>query len=273
MEEIYQFVSSEFLKKDEGKTTKPELKNLYFLNGDDPFNPDCWLLGNKLAFGIQDDIGSDLFKVNRRLEPFKNLLLAAGTKNMNHDIKIPKISINHSQQKNKLIEYLIERLKEEEPDPQFHDVIFEIGNLKIGANRCVLSYVAKDFDWDFSANPIIINNTQPNTYKVLLRWLYGMPYSEAVEEVFGENFSGQEYLDFLHDFLKASYKYPTLNDIIQNEIMDENKHLVNESNVKMVKDLSEECEADHLKKYCEEYIEKNQDIVDTVQKNKAQNIS
>ncbi|CAG8721362.1 7792_t:CDS:1, partial [Gigaspora rosea] len=77
MEEIYQFVSSEFLKKDEGKTTKPELKNLYFLNGDDPFNPDCWLLGNKLAFGIQDDIGSDLFKVNRRLEPFKNLLLAA----------------------------------------------------------------------------------------------------------------------------------------------------------------------------------------------------
>ncbi|KAF0445586.1 Sacsin [Gigaspora margarita] len=101
MEEIYQFVSSEFLKKEEDKTTKLELKNLHFLNGDDPFNLNCWVSGNKLAFGIQDDIGSDLFK-------------------------------------------------EEDPDPQYHDIIFEIGNIKIGANRYVLSYVAKDFDWDFS---------------------------------------------------------------------------------------------------------------------------
>ncbi|KAF0424595.1 putative Sacsin [Gigaspora margarita] len=92
------------------------------------------------TFGIQDDIGSDLFKVNLRLEPFKNLLIAAGAKNTNLDIKIPKIPIDHSQQKDKLIEHLIEQLKEE------------------CANRYVLS--------------------------LLLRWLYGMPYSEAAEEIF-----------------------------------------------------------------------------------------
>ncbi|CAG8504108.1 1313_t:CDS:10, partial [Gigaspora margarita] len=266
MEEIYKFVS-EFLEKEEGRTTKLDLEKLHFLNGDDPFNTDCWVPGNKLAFAIQNDIGDNLFKVKPRLKPFKKLLIAAGAKNTNNDIKINKIPTNHSQQKDELIKYLTDHLNEEKLDPQqHHDVIFEIRNLKIGANRCVLLRVANYFDWEFSVNPttITISNARPNTYKVLLRWLYGMPYSEAVEEIFGKEFSGQDYLEFLLDFLKESYKYQPLNYIIQNEIMDENRRLINENNVKKIRDLSDECNANHLKEYCEGYIEKNQSIVDAI---------
>ncbi|CAG8487444.1 18192_t:CDS:10 [Cetraspora pellucida] len=261
MEDIYQFVWN-FLKK-EGGTTKLELKNLRFLNGDDPFDPDCWVSGNKLVFGIQNDKEGDLFKVNRRLEPFKELLIAAGTMNIDNEIEFNKIPANHSQ-KDELIKHLIKCLKEE-PNPQYYDVIFEIGSDKIGANRCVLSCVADYFDWEFSVNPIKINNIQPNIYKVLLRWLYGMPYSDAIKEIFGKELSGQDYLDFMLEFLKVSYKYQPLKSIIQNEIVD-NSSLINETNVKIIRDLSDEYNAELLKEYCEKYIEKNKDIIDAIHK-------
>ncbi|CAG8813989.1 21173_t:CDS:1, partial [Dentiscutata erythropus] len=66
-----------------------------------------------------------------------------------------------------------------------------------------------------------------------------------------------------------SYKHPSLNNIIQNEIMDEDRRLINETNVNNIRDLSDECKASNLKKYCEVYIEKNKaimDAIDTAQK-------
>ncbi|CAG8485207.1 6450_t:CDS:10 [Cetraspora pellucida] len=266
MEDIYQFVWN-FLKKEDG-TTKLELKNLRFLNGDDPFDPDCWVSGNKLVFGIQNDKEGDLFKVNSRLEPFKELLIAAGTMNIDNEIEINKIPANHSQ-KDELIKHLIKCLNEE---PNLHDVIFEIGSDKIGANRCVLSCVADYFDWNFSENPIKIDNIQPNIYKVLLRWLYGMPYSDAIKEIFGKELSGQDYLDFMLEFLKVSYKYQPLKSIIQNEIVDKSS-LINETNVKIVRDLSDDCNAELLKEYCEKYIEKNRDIIDAISTSQSTNVS
>ncbi|CAG8581332.1 21448_t:CDS:2 [Gigaspora rosea] len=126
----------------------------------------------------------------------------------------------------------------------------------------------KYFDWEFSGNPIIINGTQFNTYKVLLRCLYGMPYPKAVENVFGEGFEGQNYVDFILDFLKASYRYKPLNELIQNDIMK--RRLVNERNVKQILELSCKYEADRLKDYCNEYFKRNKDIVNAT--NTIQNI-
>ncbi|CAG8771512.1 25884_t:CDS:1, partial [Gigaspora rosea] len=57
-------------------TTKTKLKILYFLNGNGPFDPYCWVLSNRLAFDIQDDEDSLFKKVHDRLEPFKKLLIA-----------------------------------------------------------------------------------------------------------------------------------------------------------------------------------------------------
>ncbi|CAG8849927.1 16984_t:CDS:1, partial [Racocetra persica] len=75
-------------------------------------------------------------------------------------------------------------------------------------------------------------------------------------------FDGQDYVEFILDFLKASYKYPRLNNLIQNNIMK--RHLVNESNVYKIRNLSHECKADLLKNYCEKYIERNEDILNAI---------
>ncbi|CAG8610798.1 16371_t:CDS:10 [Dentiscutata erythropus] len=257
MKEIYQFVNDSL---EEG-ITKPKLKDLYFLNGDNPFDLDCWVLGNNLAFGIQNYEGR-LKKVRNHLEPFKKLLEAAGARTVKNNIPIDEAPNKHSRRKDVLVKYLIKYLQDQKPDSQYHDVIFKVGNHEIGANSFVLSDVAEYFDWEFSVNPIIINGIQPNTYKVLLRSLYGMSYPDAVEDVFGEGFDGQHYVEFILDFLRASYKYPPLNDLIQTNIMK--RRLVNERNAKQILELSLKYRADRLKNYCENYIEENKDIVDAI---------
>ncbi|CAG8463157.1 32867_t:CDS:2, partial [Racocetra persica] len=197
MEDIYRFVMGKGVMKS-------ELKNLRFLNGDNPFDPNCWVLGENLAFDIQDDRGK-LVKVHDRLKPFKKLLIDAGAHIIDDDIEY-ELAPTNSLRKYELLKYLIEYLRDQKPNSQYHDVTFKVGNHEIGANRFVLSDVATHFDWKFSVNPIIINGIQPDTYKVLLRYLYGMSYSKAVEDVFGEGFDGQDYVEFILDFLKASYK-------------------------------------------------------------------
>ncbi|CAG8524442.1 43831_t:CDS:10 [Gigaspora margarita] len=255
MEEIYQFVNG-FL---ENGITKSKLKRLYFLNGDDPFDLNCWVLGNRLAFGIQDDEESLFKKVHGRLEPFKKLLIAAGARSVK-DIPFIEPKNKPSRREDELIKYIIKYLQDQKLNSQYNDIIFKIGNNEIGANSFVLSDVAKYFDWEFSENPIIINSFQLNTYKVLLRCLYGMPYPNAVEDVFGEGFEGQKYVEFILDFLKASYKYQPLNDLIQNNIMK--RRLVNERNVKQILELSRKYKADRLENYCNEYFKRNEDIVE-----------
>ncbi|CAG8602677.1 8204_t:CDS:10 [Cetraspora pellucida] len=252
MNEIYTFVMEKGI-------TKSKLKNLRFLNGDNPFDPNCWVLGEHLAFDIQGDIG-ELFKVHPRLEQFKELLIDAGAQIVDNNIDIKPEPIK--SRKAELINYLLEYLRVQNHNSQYHDVTFQIGNHKIGANRFVLSDVAKYFDWNFSENPIIINDIQPDTYKVLLRCLYGMTYRNAVEDVFGEEFDGQDYIKFIFDIWKASNKCPRLNSIIQNNFIK--RGLVNESNVLEILNLSHKYKANLLENYCKEYIKRNKGILDAI---------
>ncbi|CAG8809126.1 5571_t:CDS:2, partial [Gigaspora rosea] len=202
------------------------------------------------------------FNVHDRLLSFKELLKTLGAEEVNN-IKMDEIPINYSQN-DQLIQYLIECLQNQNSN-SYCDVIFKIGSHEIRANRCVLSNFAEYFGWRFSGKPIDliqINEVEHETYKVLLRWLYGMPYEDAVINVFGKDFSnsGQRYLDFMLELLKVSHKFTHLNHIIQNNIMS--KNIINVSNVKKIREVSYNFNADQLKQCCEEYIKKNEKIID-----------
>ncbi|CAG8831380.1 35208_t:CDS:2, partial [Gigaspora margarita] len=191
-----------------------------------------FLNGKKLVFGLQNNLNGCFNNVHDHLLSFKKLLKTLGAEEVN-DIKMDKILINYSQNDH-LIQYLIENF-------------------------------AKYFDWHFSEKPkdfIQINDVKHETYKVLLRWLYGMSYEDAVKNVFREDFlnSGQRYFDFMLELLKVSHKFTHLNHIIQNNIMS--KNIINVSNVKKIKEAIYNFNTDHLKQYCEEYIEKNEKIID-----------
>ncbi|CAG8594331.1 22149_t:CDS:10 [Dentiscutata erythropus] len=261
MKKIYQVVDDNLNLLDEYKIREFKLKDIkLFLNGDNPFDPNCWIPGKKLVFGLQNNI-NDRFDVNDRLLPFKRLLIALGAKEVDNSVKMDEIPINYSQ-KDHLIKYLIECLQNQN---SYYDIIFRIEDHNIRANRCVLSNFAKYFDWHFSEEPIddiTIDGVKHETYEVLLRWLYGMSYEDAVKNVFYESFpdSGQQYLEFMLELLKVSHKFSPLNNIIQNNIML--KNIINISNVKKIRKFSHDYNANQLNKCCEEYIRKNKNIID-----------
>ncbi|CAG8441168.1 12948_t:CDS:2, partial [Dentiscutata heterogama] len=262
MKKIYQVVDDNLNLLDECKIREFELKDTkLFLNGDNPFDSNCWIPGKKLVFGLQNNI-NDRFGVNDRLLPFKKLLIALGAKEVDNNVKMDEIPINYSQSDH-LIKYMIKCLQNQD---SYYDIIFKIGDHNIRANRCVLSSFAKYFDWHFSKehrDEITIDGVQHKTYEVLLRWLYGMSYEDAVINVFYEGFSdsGQQYLDFMLELLKVSHKFSPLNNIIQNNIML--KNIINVSNVKKIRKFSHDYNAKQLNKSCEEYIRKNKNIIDT----------
>ncbi|CAG8581539.1 13565_t:CDS:2, partial [Racocetra fulgida] len=167
MQEIYKVVndSLKFLDEDKIREFKLKDKNL-FLNGDNPFDPNCWVPGKKLVFGLQNNINGR-FDVHDRLLSFKKLLIALGAEEVDNNIRMDEIPVNYSQN------------------------------------------FAEYFDWHFTEKPIdyiTIDGVQRETYEVLLRWLYGMSYEDAVKDVFPEDFPncGQQYLDFMLEILKVS---------------------------------------------------------------------
>ncbi|CAG8497620.1 18762_t:CDS:2 [Gigaspora margarita] len=96
------------------KTTKSKLKNLYFLNGDNPFGPNCWVLGNKLAFGIQDDEDT------------------AGARSVK-DIPFVEPKTKSSRREDELIKYIIKYLQGQKPNSQYNDELsckYEADRLK-----------------------------------------------------------------------------------------------------------------------------------------------
>ncbi|CAG8756556.1 10063_t:CDS:2, partial [Gigaspora margarita] len=111
MKKIYKVVndSLKFLNEDKIREFKLQDKKL-FLNSDNPFDPNCWVLGKMLVFAL-------------------------GAEEVDNNIRIYEILINYSPS-DYLIKYFIKCLQSQN---SYYDVIFKIGDHKICANRFVLS--------------------------------------------------------------------------------------------------------------------------------------
>ncbi|KAF0539436.1 Sacsin [Gigaspora margarita] len=253
-----------------------------FLNSNDPFDPESWLAGQNLVFGIKENILPGLFKVHSFLEGYKELLKIAGAK----ELKTVESNVNvrkHSQ-KDELIKELINSF-EMQNETKHHDVVFCISSEnkieKVYANRYALSASSNYFraifcgqmieSTEFQRVTVEINDIQPDTIRVLIRWLYGQSFDDATLNMF-ETSEDQpsdfeaRCLSFLIDLLKASdiYQVDPLKDIIEEKIIT--KSYINVNNVVEILEWARECSAPQLVDYCERYIELNRDLI--IQKRK-----
>ncbi|GES98868.1 sacsin isoform X2 [Rhizophagus clarus] len=272
--EIYQVMNT--LSEDKAfelliklKIDKPEKK--IFLNGDDPFDEKNWVAGKELLYGIQEDI-KGMYKVKDCLKEYKSLLILAGAS----EIAPPRPPSPNPifNQKDKLVNSLQNKLIEQ--DNKYHDVIFNIGGEKIGANKYVLSAASKYFDRMFygglsesamDKKDIIIEDIRPDIFRALLQWLYGKSFDDAIEPVLSKPNdipTGQSYetyyLTFLVDLLKVTNYYGVeLKEEVEDKII--NSPQINVTNVCNVLERAKESDATRLIDFCKQYIESNRKII------------
>ncbi|CAG8447665.1 205_t:CDS:10 [Acaulospora colombiana] len=237
MTEIYEYIDSQI--NDRSKEIKSRIRGKkLFLNGDDPLEPESWVLGSSLVYGISEDIGQNLHKVSPFLEKYKALLKLAGA------------------------EELI-RVKTEREVREYNQKTFK----KIYANRYVLSAATQYFKQLFHNKMIegienkkvtvnVNDDFKPNTFRVLFLWLYGQSFEEASKAVSPKS---ENYVAFLIDLLKASNKYliDPLKDILEEAIKDK----CDITNVIEIVDWAKFCNAEHLRKHCLKYIKENKKLL------------
>jgi hypothetical protein len=112
---------------------------------------------------------------------------------------------------------------------------------------------------------ISINDTTPNIFWVILRWLYGQSFEDAAKSVLRkrDEFTTEKEsyeLTFLIDILKATDFYEVeLKDEVEDLII--NSQYINFANVCEILELSDKFKATRLKDYCEKYIKLNRQLV------------
>ncbi|RIA96672.1 hypothetical protein C1645_754363 [Glomus cerebriforme] len=235
-----------------------------FLNEDDPSNKKCWVSGKELVLGIQKDIKEGMYKVNKFLTPYEDLLLCAGARKMkDNEYKEPEII---PDQKEALLNSLLDKLIRQSKND--HDIIFIVGKeeKKIYANRYVLSAVSTYFESAKDEIKVPIEDIQPDTFLVFLRWSYGQSFEDASSilrrqvDFKAEHEYETYYLSFLMHILKVTniYKVKTFKDIVERTIIKE--QYVNVNYVSEILKCSKECEAQESRKFYENHVKSNKEL-------------
>ncbi|GES91901.1 hypothetical protein GLOIN_2v552263 [Rhizophagus clarus] len=257
--EIYEILNE--LSKDQNHITliqtKIGPKKEILLNGDDPFDEKNWVAGGELVFGIQEDIKKGMYKVNDCLIDYEELLDALGARKVRNDNScVPKDET--IDQKGVLLKSLLDKLiSQSDIGCQCNDVIFVVGEekVKIGASRYVLSAVSEHFKKMFCGGlresimrdvEIPVENVKPDTFWVLLRWLYGQSFEDAAKSV-------------LHLLKITDYYGIKLKDEVENKIISGS--CISIINVVECLEWSKNSKATQLKDYCKKYIKSNWELV------------
>ncbi|CAB5149034.1 unnamed protein product [Rhizophagus irregularis] len=173
--------------------------------------------------------------------------------------EIPETNEN---QREVLLNTLLKKLTEQQ-DNEYHDVIFNVGMRKIGANRYVLSAASEHFEREFHGlserNEIEINvpdDIQPISIEILLRWLYGQPFGVAKTI----STSVPAYIPFIMNVLKVThiYKVEEFKNIVETSI--KKGQYINIQEVYSILKLSRECNAQGLINFYENHIKSNKEI-------------
>jgi hypothetical protein len=115
---------------------------------------------------------------------------------------------------------------------------------------------------------IPVEDVKPDTFWVLLRWLYGQSFEDAAKSILRkrEDFTSEEesyesyYLTFLLDLLKITDYYGIkLKDEVENKIMS--GPYISVINVCECLEWSRNSKATRLKDFCKVYIKSNWELV------------
>ncbi|RIA90176.1 hypothetical protein C1645_164705 [Glomus cerebriforme] len=284
MEEIYKIINE--ISQDEILKVLIKFKindsnEKIFLNGDDPLDEKSWVAGKELVFGIQEDIKEGMYKVNACLMPYRNLLLLAGAYEINTEEleELEKLKLKKSEkdikldQKEIIVNDLLDKLIMQS-DNEYHDVFFTFdkGEARIGANRYVLSaastYFKKMFYSGLSESArneieISIKDIHPDTFWILLRWLYGQSFEDATKSILHkpDDFKTDQYLSFLVSLLQVTdiYDVESLKDKVIDIIIK--GRYIGVTNLCKILICSEDCNAQQLKDYYKKHIISNRKLV------------
>ncbi|CAB4479085.1 uncharacterized protein OCT59_027473 [Rhizophagus irregularis] len=263
--------------------TKIGPKKEILLNGDDPFDEKSdeksWVAGGELILGIQEDIKVGMYKVNNCLIDYEELLIILGARTIRPP-PVPVPAPDPDDQKEVVLKSLLDKLiSQSDIECQCNDVVFVVGEekVKIGASRYVLSAVSKHFKKMFCGGlrestmrdvEIPLEEFEPDTFWILLQWLYGQSFEDAAKSVLckRENFTSEEesyesyYLTSLLNLLKISdYHGVKLKDEVESKII--NGSYISIINVCECLVWSKDSKATRLRDYCKKYIKSNWELV------------
>ncbi|CAG8453449.1 13573_t:CDS:10 [Rhizophagus irregularis] len=285
MEEIYKIMnefSHDDIMKGLIKLKINDSNKKLFLNGDDPLDGKSWVAGRELIFGIQEDIKEGMYKVKTCLMPYKDLLLLAGAYEINTEEleeleKLEKLKKSEKNakidQKEILVNDLLDKLIAQSNN-EYHDVFFTFDEEegRIGACRYVLSAASSYFKRMFYSGliessrdviEILIKGIHPDTFWILLRWLYGQSFEDAVKSVLRkpDDFNTDQYLSFLVDLLQVTdiYDVESLKDKVEDTIIK--GRYIGVRNLCKILISSEECNAQQLKNYYKKHITSNRNLI------------
>ncbi|PKY44670.1 hypothetical protein RhiirA4_400185 [Rhizophagus irregularis] len=222
-----------------------------------------------------------MYKVNNCLIDYEELLIILGARTIRPPTPpVPVPDPDSDDQKEVVLKSLLDKLiSQSDIECQCNDVVFVVGEekVKIGASRYVLSAVSEHFKKMFCGGlrestmrdvEIPLEEFEPDTFWILLQWLYGQSFEDAAKSVLckRENFTSEEesyesyYLTSLLNLLKISdYHGVKLKDEVESKII--NGSYISIINVCECLVWSKDSKATRLRDYCKKYIKSNWELV------------
>ncbi|CAB4479114.1 unnamed protein product [Rhizophagus irregularis] len=211
--------------------------------------------------------------------PYKDLLLLTGAYEINIEELEELEKIKNSEknakvdQKEILVNDLLDKLIKQSNN-EYHDVffIFDEEQEKIGANRYVLSAASSYFKRMFYSGlsessrdeiEVSIKGIHPDIFWILLRWLYGQSFEDAVKSVLRkpDDFKTDQYLLFLINMLQVTdiYDVETLKDKVEDTIIK--GRYIGVRNLCKILISSEDFNAQQLRNYYIRHIISNRKLI------------
>ncbi|CAG8710745.1 773_t:CDS:2, partial [Funneliformis mosseae] len=263
--EVYKWLEEESLKEDIGLTIYIRSNDPLFLNfnmDQDPFNRDNWVTANDLV--LNRELGEEKY-VDPRLAKYPTMLKNAGVK----EIKPPNFEIRISQHDQSNInrlrsfEFLLDQ------SSPLNDITFSVNGENIKTSRYMLASSSKFFHRKFTADPtspitITVGDIQPNSMRILLRYLYSQDIDDAIQNKNSINIRNNRVvhdinrssnLSLYKDLLKLADDYEL--DHLKEQMEFRISRLIKMSNATTMKTFAETLRAKQLKQYCDHYIRDN----------------
>ncbi|CAG8531214.1 25032_t:CDS:2 [Gigaspora rosea] len=237
---------------------------LNFHKNSNPFDPENWCSANDLV--LNSEPGERKY-VSPSLSKFSNMLKCANVR----EIKPPNVEIHvrlHNQFNftNSMFEFLLNQ----DQATFLHDVVFNVSGEIIRTNRYMLAatsnffrekFMSRDFAVSSPVNPvtIVIEDVNPNSVRVLLRYLYGQSIEYAIQGLNGIDINPSLEMIIYEDLLKLanSYELDHLKDLMELKL----SRLVSISNVGFMRQLAINLNANQLEKYCQQFIIDYKDLM------------
>ncbi|CAH1763162.1 6213_t:CDS:2 [Entrophospora sp. SA101] len=240
------------------------------LNGTDPYEINNWVEGKHLVKKIRSDIDDEKRAIAEYLlENYPKLLNLVGV----IDLEIPQPppipsleSASDLINNFKIHETLLNDL---DKDSIFNNITFEINNDKISANLYILA-ISSEFFKDYlkqgKLNSIStcslteIDNVQPDILRTIIRVLYGQTLDNAVKCVFpNEDLQTDKLFECLR--LSSLLKIKNLKEYLECKLCS-----ILASNLQKFKEFAKQVngqvEYPILRKYCEEVLKENPNVME-----------